>query len=38
VTLLLSQYADELKTAMIYAGCKSLADISPSALYRPPKN
>ena len=33
VTLLLNHYADQLKTAMIYAGCKSLGDISSSALY-----
>jgi isopentenyl diphosphate isomerase/L-lactate dehydrogenase-like FMN-dependent dehydrogenase len=37
VTLLLNQYADQLKTAMIYGECKSLADINPSALFVPPK-
>jgi len=36
VTLLLNQYADQLKTAMIYGECKSLADINPSALFVPP--
>lgn len=34
VALLLNQYADDLRTAMIYTGCKSLADISPDILYR----
>jgi len=33
VALLLNQYADQLRTAMIYAGCKSLAEITPSILY-----
>jgi len=35
VTLLLNHYADQLKTAMIYAGCKSLGDVSSSVLYSP---
>ena len=34
VTLLLNQYADDLRTAMIYTGCKSLSDISSDILYR----
>jgi isopentenyl diphosphate isomerase/L-lactate dehydrogenase-like FMN-dependent dehydrogenase len=33
VTLLLNQYADDLRTSMIYTGCKSLADITPDILY-----
>jgi isopentenyl diphosphate isomerase/L-lactate dehydrogenase-like FMN-dependent dehydrogenase len=33
VRLLLAHYAQELATAMIYAGCSSLAEISPSILY-----
>lgn len=33
VALLLNQYADDLRTAMIYTGCKSLSDISPDILY-----
>jgi len=37
VTLLLNQYADQLKTAMIYGEFRSLADINPSALFVPPK-
>jgi len=37
VSLLLNQYADQLRTAMIYGGCKSLADIGPSVLYSQPK-
>ncbi len=32
VALLLTQYADQLRTAMIYGGCKSLSDVSPSVL------
>ena len=38
VALLLNEYADQLRTAMIYAGCKSLAEITPSILYKPGKN
>lgn len=38
VVLLLNQYADQLRTAMIYAGCKSLAEITFSILYQPGKN
>ncbi len=34
VTLLLNQYANDLRTAMIYTGCKSLSDISSNILYR----
>ena len=34
VTLLLNQYAEDLRTAMIYTGCKSLSDISSDILYR----
>ena len=37
VVLLLNQYADQLRTAMIYAGCKSLVEITPSVLYKPCK-
>jgi 4-hydroxymandelate oxidase len=33
VALLLTQYADQLRTAMIYAACRSLAEISPAALH-----
>jgi isopentenyl diphosphate isomerase/L-lactate dehydrogenase-like FMN-dependent dehydrogenase len=33
VALLLNQYADELRTAMIYGGCRSLDEVSPSVLY-----
>ncbi len=33
VSLLLNQFADDLRTAMIYTGCKSLSDISPDILY-----
>jgi isopentenyl diphosphate isomerase/L-lactate dehydrogenase-like FMN-dependent dehydrogenase len=33
VTLLLNQYADDLRTAMIYTGCKSLSDITSDILY-----
>jgi isopentenyl diphosphate isomerase/L-lactate dehydrogenase-like FMN-dependent dehydrogenase len=32
VTLLLNQYADDLRTAMIYTGCKSLSDITSGIL------
>jgi len=32
VALLLNQYADQLRTAMIYAGCQSLTEITPSVL------
>jgi isopentenyl diphosphate isomerase/L-lactate dehydrogenase-like FMN-dependent dehydrogenase len=35
VALLLNQYADQLRTAMIYGGCRSLAEISPAVLYVP---
>ncbi len=35
VSLLLNQYADQLRIAMIYAGCKSLAEVTPSVLYTP---
>jgi 4-hydroxymandelate oxidase len=38
VTLLLNQYADQLRTAMIYGEFKSLADINPSALFVPSKD
>jgi len=38
VSLLLAQYADQLRTAMIYGGFRSLADIDSSALYRPTGN
>ncbi len=34
VALLLNHYADDLRTAMIYTGCRSLSDISPDVLYR----
>jgi 4-hydroxymandelate oxidase len=34
VALLLNQYADQLRTAMIYTGCNSLDEISPSVLYK----
>jgi isopentenyl diphosphate isomerase/L-lactate dehydrogenase-like FMN-dependent dehydrogenase len=33
VRLLLNQYADDLRTSMIYTGCQSLADITPGILY-----
>lgn len=33
VALLLNHFADQLRTAMIYGGCGSLADVSPSVLY-----
>ena len=33
VTFLLNQYADQLRTAMLYTGCGSLAEISPSILH-----
>ena len=32
VAFLLKRYAEELRTAMMYAGCGSLAEISPSAV------
>ncbi|MBI5967867.1 MAG: alpha-hydroxy-acid oxidizing protein [Deltaproteobacteria bacterium] len=32
VSLLLNQYAEQLRTAMLYTGCRSLAEISPSVL------
>jgi len=34
VTLLLNRYADELRTAMIYTGCKSLSGITSDVLHR----
>jgi isopentenyl diphosphate isomerase/L-lactate dehydrogenase-like FMN-dependent dehydrogenase len=37
VSLLLNQYADQLRTAMLYTGCRSLADVTPSILYNPGK-
>jgi 4-hydroxymandelate oxidase len=33
VAFLLNQYADQLRTAMIYGGCGSLADVTASVLY-----
>ncbi len=33
VTFLLNRYADDLRTAMIYTGCRSLSDITPDILY-----
>lgn len=33
VAFLLTQYADQLRTAMIYAACKSLAEVSSAALH-----
>jgi isopentenyl diphosphate isomerase/L-lactate dehydrogenase-like FMN-dependent dehydrogenase len=33
VTFMLNQYADQLRTAMIYGGCRSLDEVSPSVLY-----
>jgi len=33
VMLLLNQFADQLRIAMIYTGCKSLGDITPSILH-----
>ncbi len=33
VALLLTEYADQLRTAMIYGGCRSLDEVSPSVLY-----
>ena len=33
VTFLLNRYADDLRTAMIYTGCRSLSDITPDVLY-----
>jgi isopentenyl diphosphate isomerase/L-lactate dehydrogenase-like FMN-dependent dehydrogenase len=35
VAFLLSRYAEQLRTAMMYAGCASLAEISPGAVRRP---
>jgi 4-hydroxymandelate oxidase len=35
VSLLLNHYAQELRTAMIYAGCASLKEIDSSVLYSP---
>jgi len=32
VAFLLTQYADQLRTAMIYAACGSLAEVSSAAL------
>jgi len=32
VSFLLNQYADQLRTAMLYTGCKSLTDITPAIL------
>jgi isopentenyl diphosphate isomerase/L-lactate dehydrogenase-like FMN-dependent dehydrogenase len=32
IALLLNRYAEQLGTAMICAGCRTLADIGPSAL------
>jgi isopentenyl diphosphate isomerase/L-lactate dehydrogenase-like FMN-dependent dehydrogenase len=32
VAFLLNQYAEQLRTAMIYAGCASVAEVSPSIL------
>jgi isopentenyl diphosphate isomerase/L-lactate dehydrogenase-like FMN-dependent dehydrogenase len=34
VAFLLNRYAEELRTAMMYAGCGSLAEVSPSVLWR----
>jgi len=34
VAFLLERYAEELRTAMMYTGCGSLAEISPSAVRR----
>ncbi len=34
VALLLGQYAEQLRTAMIYAGCPSLKEISPAIFYK----
>ncbi|MCX5913055.1 MAG: alpha-hydroxy-acid oxidizing protein [Deltaproteobacteria bacterium] len=34
VAFLLNQYAEQMRTAMIYAGCSSLAEITPSILHR----
>jgi isopentenyl diphosphate isomerase/L-lactate dehydrogenase-like FMN-dependent dehydrogenase len=33
VGLVLNQFADQLRTAMIYGGCRSLDEVSPSVLY-----
>jgi 4-hydroxymandelate oxidase len=35
VILQLNQYADQLRTAMIYAGCRNLNEITLSAIHRP---
>ena len=32
VAFLLNQYAEQLRTAMIYAGCASVAEVTPSIL------
>ena len=32
VSLLLNQYADQLRTAMLYTGCRSLQEIKPSVI------
>ncbi len=32
--LLLEQYAEQLRTAMIYAGCATLMEVSPAILYK----
>jgi isopentenyl diphosphate isomerase/L-lactate dehydrogenase-like FMN-dependent dehydrogenase len=34
VAFLLNQYAEQLRTAMIYAGCASLSEITPAVLHR----
>jgi 4-hydroxymandelate oxidase len=34
VAFLLNQYAEQMRTAMIYAGCSFLAEITPSILHR----
>jgi 4-hydroxymandelate oxidase len=34
VAFLLNQYAEQLRTAMIYAGCGSLGEITPAILHR----
>ncbi len=34
VSLLLNQYGEQLRTGMMYAGCTSLKDISPSVFWR----
>ena len=35
VAFLLNQYAEQLRTAMIYAGCASVAEVTPSILQPP---